>query len=92
MKRKIYLRISNQTNKMDVSKIRKYDALNDGAGQYARKKYYPTICIKLNLDIPDDVFEKANAELDFNIKAAESCVEIKVNEGTLNQNKEKSDE
>lgn len=82
MKRQVYLRISNKSKKMDASSVRKLEPLNNGSsGGYGRKReYYPTVCIKLNIDIPDDIFNKAMAEVDLKVHSSEICSEISVEE------------
>jgi hypothetical protein len=74
MKRKVFLRISNKTTKMDVSMRRKFNALSNGYGS----NYYPTITIQLNLDIPDEFFDKAQKELDLKIDKLNINSDIKV--------------
>jgi len=79
MKRKVFIRISNKTNKMDISSTRKFNALDNGM-RYD-KKYFPTITLELNLDIPDEFFTKASKELDLKItELAINSLDLKVNE------------
>lgn len=81
MKRQVYLRISNKSKKMDACSFRKIAPLDNGVtSRYGRKQYYPTVCIKLNIDIPDEVFNKAMAEIDLKINSSEICSEIIVEE------------
>lgn len=78
MKRKVYIRISNKTNKMDISMKRKFDALDIGYSRF--HNYKPTITICLNLDIPDEVFSKAQSELNIKVKNPLINSDIKVEE------------
>lgn len=81
MKRKIYIQISNKTNRMNISCKRKFNALDNGQSyRYSNKKFYPTICIALNLDIPDEFFAKAQKELEIKIKELNINSEIDIKE------------
>lgn len=75
MKRTVYINISNKTSKMRISKNPSYRPLDQHG------IYYPTIRIKLNLEIPDELFEKANEELTLNIEKANISSEIKIEQG-----------
>jgi hypothetical protein len=77
MKKVIFLKISNKTQQIKASYKRDYTPLNTS---YGRIKNYPTITIKLNIEIPDDAFEKAQAELDLKIKDFSINSDIKVSE------------
>jgi len=87
MKRTIFLKVSNKTMKMDVKTKRDFKAIETGSG-YSPKKYYPTLCIKLNLDIPDELFIKADKELTLKIERAKINSEIKVKEELTQKLKE----
>ena len=78
MKRTVYIRISNKSGKMDISQKRKFGAIDAGYGNY--HKYKPTKTICLNLYIPDEIFTKAQKELDLKIKEAEVNSEINIQE------------
>lgn len=78
MKRKVFIRISNKTNIMDISLKRKFSALNGGSGY--NKKYFPTITLELNLDIPDGFFTEAQKKLDIKITQLNINDDIKVEE------------
>jgi hypothetical protein len=80
MKRKIYLKISNKTLKMVASAKKDDKPLLFNRGTYAGIKYYPTCLIKLNIEIPDEVFEKAQAELNLKIENPQINSQIAIEE------------
>lgn len=59
--------------RVEASHKRKLIPLGNGYS-----KYYPTVCIALNLEIPDELFKNANAEMNLKIEKARTATEIKV--------------
>lgn len=78
MKRRVFIRVSNKTTKMDIGIKRKYQALDKGY-KY-NNTYFPTITLQLNLDIPDEYFEKAQKELDLKINSLNINSDIVIRE------------
>ena len=55
-----------------------YKPFDNGVSpKYSNPKYYPTIIIKLNLDIPDSEFFAAKRQLDIKIEESTPAIEIK---------------
>lgn len=75
MKRKVFLKLSNKTKKMLATARPNNTPFDNG---HYRPTYYPTITIALNIEIPDDIFDKAQAEIDLKIKEAIINSEIKI--------------
>lgn len=83
MKKKIYLRIADPkissmvqaSNKKNLHPLANCDSYGS---KY--KKYYPTVLICLNVEIPDALFKEAQVELDVNVEKAKAAAEIKVEE------------
>ena len=81
MKKVIYLKVSNKTSQVKASEKRSYEPLHKPYhGQMRGEHFYPTITIKLNLDIPDKFFSEAQKELNLKITELEIDKEIKVEE------------
>ena len=82
MKRKVYLRISNETSKMEISTKPKVQPLHNGSPtKYGGiRVYYPTIQICLNLDLPEEAFNLSQKEIDIKIKEPNPLSEINVEE------------
>ena len=81
MKKTIYLKVSSKTNKVKASIKRDFMPLHKQYyGQMRREHFYPTITIKLNVDIPDKFFNDAQKELDLKITELNIDKEIKVEE------------
>lgn len=78
MKRTVYIRISNKTKKMDISVNPNNRALD--LGYRYSNKYFPTLKLKLNLEIPDELFDTALKELDLKIENAEICSDVRIEE------------
>ena len=79
MKDKIYLKIArtNRGNfKYAITRKKSFKPLDDLA--YRDRSYFPTILVGLNIEVPDDLFKKTQAEIDVKIKEAEMCNEIKI--------------
>lgn len=85
MKRKIYLKISNKTQKMVAMNKKDDRPLMQNKGPWAAIKYYPTCLIKLNIEIPDEVFDKAQAELEIKIQNSQINSQIIVEEDKLKE-------
>lgn len=79
MKEKVYLRIAKTKKgyRYAVDKKKNHKPFDNG---YADKTYFPTIIVALNLEIPDNFFDKASAELDLKIEDLETATDIKVEE------------
>ena len=79
MKTKVYLRIGKK--KTGTIHYRVDFKKNPEAIKPPYGEAMPTICVLLNLEIADNLFEKAQAELDLKIKEAEISSEIKIKTG-----------
>ena len=80
MKKTIYLRISNKTNQVKASYRRSYEVLKKDNTYQRSQKYYPTITIKINLDIPEEFFSQAQKEINLKIKELNINSDIKIEE------------
>jgi hypothetical protein len=78
VKQTIFLRVAKCKGKRFMFKVDTQKSNKPLLASGYKEVAHPTICIKLNLTIPDEIFEKAQAELDLKIKEAENCSEIKV--------------
>ncbi|MEK6882035.1 MAG: hypothetical protein AABY22_20620 [Nanoarchaeota archaeon] len=76
----IYLRISNKTNQVKASYRRSYEVLKKEGNYSQFNKYYPTITIKLNVEIPDEFFAQAQKELNLKIENLNINSDIKLGE------------
>jgi hypothetical protein len=79
MEDKIYLKIArtNRGNfKYAITRKKNFKPLDDLA--YRDRSYFPTILVGLNIEVPDELFKKAQAEIDIKIKEAEVCNDIKI--------------
>ena len=77
MKTKIYLRIAQKKNGIIVKANAKpnYESLDNGSS-YSRK-YYPTVMVALELDIPDKEFSASRIQLEAKKAQTTPAVEIK---------------
>ena len=77
MKTRVYIRIGKKSGKpkVAISLTPKSDSLDSGSSY--NKKYYPTVLIGLDLDIPDKEFEATRILLEAKIKETKPAVEIK---------------
>ncbi len=80
MKTKIYLRLANSPYEWAVkaSKTKKNNPLMSST--YDKNSHHATVCIALNIEVPDEMFEKAQAELDLKVKESTIASNIKVEE------------
>jgi len=78
MKRKVFIQLSNETAKMTIGTKRKYNALDTGYG--SDHQYKPTITLELNLDIPNEFFDKAQKEIDIKVSELNIDSGIKIEE------------
>ena len=79
-KEQVFLRIAKQRKGKllyKIDRIRNNSALQSSGYKHG---FYPTILIKLNIELPEDIFDKAQAELDLKIKSVEMASEIKISE------------
>jgi hypothetical protein len=78
MKIKAYLKVAKTPKgfKFEIKRKPCYKALNNGEGRYMNTKYYPTVLVKINLDISDKEFDAAKNELDLKIESATPAIEI----------------
>lgn len=76
MKTRIYLRVAKmkRSYKAVASEKPKFEALT--SGQYT-KKYFPTVSLALDLEIPDSEFEASRILLEAKIKDTKPAVELK---------------
>lgn len=84
MQTRFYLRVAKTRYglKVDASSKPKIEPLNTIVGYPNRKKYYPTVLIAFNLEIPDKEFDKARILLEAKVEETEPLIEIKrVEEG-----------
>jgi hypothetical protein len=80
MKRIVYLKVSSKTNQVSASYSKNYKPLSRLYAKRISEEYYPTLMIKLNLDIPDEFFSKADKEIDLKISELDICNDIIVEE------------
>jgi hypothetical protein len=76
MKIPVYLKIGKSPKGPRVEAKTKPDFKPFDSGHY-NKKYYPTVLVKLNLDIPDKEFLAAKNELNLKIESTTPAIEIK---------------
>lgn len=78
---KAFLRIAKTERgfKYKVDKKRVNKPLDNGyTGSY--KKFYPTIVVKMNLSINEELFRSALTELELNIERAENASTVEINQ------------
>ena len=75
MKKRIYLRLTNKGKGKVVASTKPiFKSLDSGPGH---TKYYPTVFIALDLDIPDKEFTAARIQLEAKITSTEPAVELR---------------
>lgn len=87
MKDTIYLKIAKARKgyKYSVGTKKNLAPLHNAPYRSDKKKYYPTVVVALNLDVPDTHFRQAQAELDLFIKDPEIAKDITVQEALPNE-------
>jgi len=77
MKARIYLRVAKAKSgfKSSVSLKPNFEPISSGSGY--TKKWYPTVMMALELDIPDSEFNASRILLEAKIKDAKPCVELR---------------
>ena len=78
MKTKVYLKIGKGLRSIIYKAEKRLNPQALRTSSYGA--YLPTVCIALNIDIPDEMFKKAQAELDLKINKPQIASEIKVEE------------
>lgn len=76
MRDKVYLRIGKSRSGRFIYKVDK--TKKNLPVSTGNNNYLPTIIVGLNLDIPDEYFNKATAEIDLKVDKFETATDINV--------------